>query len=180
MIKTISLAVLALVVLAIAGLLVYAATRPDTFGLQRSTTISAPPEKIFALINDLRQFNTWNPYEKKDPNIQGSYRGPSAGPGAFYDFDGNKEVGKGSLGITGSSAPDKVRMRLDMHAPMEAHNEITFTLVPLGQVTEVTWAMQGPCPYLGKLMGVIFNMDTMIGRDFEAGLASLKALAERG
>ncbi len=175
MIKT----TLFVLVLAIAGLLVFAATRPDTFTLQRSLLIQAPPEKLHALINDMRAFNTWNPYDKKDPAMQGSYSGPAAGPGARYAFKGNQDVGEGSLEIT-ASAPGQVGMRLDMSAPMEAHNQITFTLVPRGSGTEVTWAMEGACPFIAKLMGVFIDMDRMIGRDFEAGLASLKTLAERG
>jgi len=171
--------ILIVVVLAIAGLLVFAATRPDTFTLRRSLLIQAPPDKLHALINNMRAFNTWNPYDKKDPAMQGSYSGPAAGPGARYAFKGNKDVGEGSLEIT-DSAPGQVGMRLDMSAPMEAHNQITFTLVPRGQGTEVTWAMEGACPFIAKLMGVFINMDAMIGRDFEAGLASLQQIAERG
>src|SRR5512139_1797308 len=117
------------IALGLAGLLTYAATRPDTFRLQRSLLIDAPPAKIHALINDLRQFNTWNPYEKKDPALQGSYRGPTAGPGARYEFRGNRDVGAGSLEITGSQA-QQVTMRLDMTEPLPASNTITFTLVP--------------------------------------------------
>jgi uncharacterized protein YndB with AHSA1/START domain len=171
--------ILIVVVLAIAGLLVFAATRPDIFTLRRSLLIQAPPEKLHALINDMRAFNTWNPYDKKDPAMQGSYSGPAAGPGARYVFKGNKDVGEGSLEIT-SSAPNQIGMSLDMSAPMEAHNQITFTLVPRAGGTEVTWAMQGACPFIAKLLGVFIDMDAMIGRDFEAGLASLRQIAERG
>jgi hypothetical protein len=170
--------ILIIAVLALAGLLLYAAARPDTFSLQRSTVIQAPPDKLHALINDLHQFNTWNPYDKKDPAMQGRYSGPAAGPGARYAFKGNNEVGEGSLEIT-ASTPSQVTMRLDMSAPMQASNTIDFTLVPRGSATEVTWAMQGACPFIAKLMGVFINMDAMIGRDFEAGLAGLKAIAEK-
>jgi len=175
MIKSILIAV----VLALAGLLVFAAARPDRFSLQRSIAVNAPPDKIHALINDLRQFNTWNPYEKKDPQIKGNYRGPATGPGARYEFQGNQEVGAGSLEIIESSVPGKVALRLDMTAPMAASNIIRFTLLPKGGATEVTWAMEGDCPYIAKLMGVFIDMDAMIGRDFEAGLANLKARAEQ-
>lgn len=108
--------ILIIAVLALAGLLLFAATRPDTFSLQRSIVIQAPPDKLHALINDLRQFNTWNPYDKKDPAMQGRYSGPAAGPGARYAFKGNKDVGEGSLEIT-ASTPSQVTMRLDMSAP---------------------------------------------------------------
>ena len=170
--------ILIVVVLAFAGLLVFAATRPDTFTFQRSLLIQAPPEKLHPLINDMRAFNTWNPYDKKDPAMLGSYSGPAAGPGARYTFKGNKDVGEGSVEIT-DSAPNQVGMRLDMSAPMEAHNQITFRLTPRAGGTEVSWAMRGDCPYIAKLMGVFIDMDAMIGRDFETGLASLKAIAER-
>ena len=176
MIKTIALVAL----LAIAVLLIYAATQPDTLSVQRSASIKAPAEKIHPLIDDLQRFNTWNPFDKKDPNIKGSYSGPNKGPGAGYDFEGNKEVGKGRIKIVASTAPNKVTMQLDMLEPIEGHNTVEFTLVPRGDTTEVTWAMRGKSPFIGKLMGVFINMDKMIGGEFETGLANLKTLAERG
>lgn len=163
----------------LAGLLLLPFTQPDTFTVQRSRQIQAPPEKLHALINDLRAFNRWNPYDRKDPAMQSSYSGPSAGPGARYDFRGNGEVGVGRLTIT-ASAPQQIAMRLEMSEPMRADNDIRFTLVPRAGGTEVIWAMRGDCPYIARLMGLIFDMDAMIGRDFEAGLVSLQQLAERG
>jgi hypothetical protein len=174
MIKTIALIVLA----AIGVLLAFAATQPDTFKVQRSASIKAPPDKLHGLINDMKVFNTWNPYNLKDPNIKGEYQGPQAGPGAVYHFTGNKDVGKGSVSIV-ESTPSKVTMKLDMLEPFEGHNVVEFVLAPKGDSTEVTWAMHGPSPYIGKVMGLVFNMDSMIGRDFEAGLANLKAKAEK-
>ncbi len=173
MIKTI----LIVAAVGIAGLLSYAASKPDTFTVQRSTSIKAPADKLHALINDLHQFNTWNPYNLKDPNVKGSYRGPATGPGAGYDFEGNKDVGKGSIEITGSTT-DKVSMRLDMIEPFEGHNQVEFTLAPDAGGTQVTWAMRGPAPFMYKLMGTFIDMDRMIGRDFETGLANLKTKAE--
>jgi Polyketide cyclase / dehydrase and lipid transport len=173
MIKTMLLLLLA----ALAGLLIYASTKPDTFAVQRSTLVAASPERLHLLINDIRQLNRWSPYIAKDPKIVLTYRGPAAGPGAAFDFKGNQEVGQGSITIL-STAPLHVGMRLDMLSPFEGHNLIDFTLEPQGAHTKVTWAMHGPSPYISKVMGVIFNMDQMIGRDFEAGLAKLKALAE--
>ncbi len=167
------------VIVLLAALLGYAATRPDTFRLQRTTAIKASPEKIFPLINDLRRFNAWNPFDKKDPNMKGSYRGADSGKGAAYAFDGNNDVGKGSLEITESAPARKVAMRLDMIEPFEAHNAIAFTLEPAGDVTNVTWAMEGRMPYVAKVFGLFCDMDGKVGKDFEAGLASLKALAEK-
>ena len=173
MIKAIALLALA----ALASLLAYAATRPDVFQVQRSTRIQASAAKIHALIYDLHQFNTWNPYNKKDPAMQGSYEGPTQGPGAIFNFNGNKDVGSGRVTITAVQA-DKVSMTLDMFEPFACHNAIEFTMRPQGDATEVTWAMHGPSNFISKLMGVVFDMDKMVGRDFEAGLNSLKTLAE--
>ena len=178
MTKTILLTVLGLAVLAVAFVLLLAARQPDTFRVQRSALMAAPADRIFPLIADVRQMNTWNPFAKKDPAIRITYSGPAAGPGAAYAFEGNKEVGSGSLRVTEAAVPTRVAMKLDMTAPMEAHNDILFTIAPEGGATRVTWAMQGPCPFLGKVMGVIFNMDKMVGGAFEEGLAELKAHAE--
>ena len=167
------------IVILVAGVLLHAANKPDSFRVERSASIQAPPERIFSLINDLRAFNTWNPFEKKDPNLKGRYSGPSNGRGAGYAFDGNKDVGKGSIEILESSSPSRVTMRLSMVEPFEVQNTVEFRLVPNGGATKVTWAMQGPAPYLAKIIHVFIDMDRMVGKDFEAGLASLKALAEK-
>jgi hypothetical protein len=174
MIKAIAL----IAVAALGAVLIFAATRPDTFRVERTASIKAPADKLHGLINDMKVFNTWNPYNLKDPNIKGEYQGPQAGPGAVYRFAGNKDVGKGSIAIVDTS-PSKVTMKLDMLEPFEGHNIVEFIIAPKGDATEVTWAMHGPSPYLGKVIGLVFNMDSVIGRDFEAGLANLKARAER-
>lgn len=178
MIKTLLLSVLGLLVLAIAVISLIAAQRPDTFRVSRSQVIAAPPERLFGQINDLRVFNSWNPFVLKDPQVQGRYSGPAAGPGAHYDFEGKKS-GSGSIEITDATPASQVRMRLAMTAPFAVSNVVTFSLVPQGATTQVTWAMEGPAPFLSKFMGVLFNMDRMVGGEFEAGLASLKARAEK-
>ena len=175
MLKSIAMVVVVL----IAAVLLFAATRPDSFRVQRTLGIKAPPEKIFALIDDLHRFNTWNPFEKKDPNIKGAYSGPASGKGAKYSFDGNGNVGKGSIEITDASPPRQVSMELRMTAPIEARNAIEFSLEPHGDVTDVTWAMHGPVSFPAKIIHLFFNMDRMLGGDFEAGLASLKAAVEQ-
>ena len=162
----------------IAGILVYAATRPDTFRVERTTSIEAPPEKIFPLIDDLRSGEQWSPYYRKDPAMRGTYSGPASGVGATFDFAGNKDVGSGRVSITGSSPHGKVTMRLQMFKPFAADNVVEFTLVPRGQATDVTWAMQGRQPYVAKVMCLFFDMDKMVGTDFAAGLASHKAIVE--
>ena len=166
------------VVVPIIALLVFAATRPDTFRVQRASSVNAPPEKIFALINDLRSWRAWSPYEQKDPSMKRTLSGAAHGKGAVYEWDGNKDIGKGRMEIIESDPASRVLIKLDFVRPFEAHNIVEFTLKPNGHTTNVTWAMHGRSPYLAKLMGVFFSMDSMIGKDFEAGLSNLKTVAE--
>ncbi len=163
--------------LVIAAILIYAATKPNTFRIQRSSNIKAPPEKIFALINDFHQWEGWSPWEKVDPEIKRTYSGAASGKGAAYEWNGNKDVGRGRMEIIESS-PSSVIIKIDFITPMEAHNTIEFTLERQGDFTTVTQAMYGPNPYIAKLMSIFLNMEKMIGPKFEEGFASLKALTE--
>ncbi len=167
-----------IVALVVAAVLAYAATKPDTFRVQRSASIKAPPEKIFPLINDFREWTGWSPYEKKDPAMKRTYGSNTSGRGAVYEWAGNGNVGSGRITIADATSPSKVAIKLDMLKPFEAHNDVEFTLVPQGDNTTVTWDMQGRVSYLAKIMHVFFNMDKMVGSDFEAGLANLKSAAE--
>ena len=167
------------VVVVIAAILIYAANQPDNFRVQRATTIKAPPEKIFPLIADLHSWGSWSPWEKMDPAMKRTYSGPASGKGAAYAWEGNSKVGEGRMEITEASPPSKVSIKLDFLKPLEGHNTAEFTLEPKGESTNVTWAMYGPSAYIAKVMGVFVSMDSMIGKDFEAGLANLKAAAER-
>jgi hypothetical protein len=170
--------VLLVFAVAIVAVLVYAATRPDSFRIERSATIKAPPEKIASFINDFHRWTVWSPWEKIDPQLKRTYSGAESGKGAAYAWEGNNKVGSGRMEITESAVPSKIVLRLDFISPMEAHNTTEFTLQGGAQGTTVTWAMFGPSPYVSKLMGVFFNMDRMIGGQFEQGLANLKAASE--
>jgi len=171
--------ILIIVAAAIAALLIYAAFKPDSFRLSRSTPIAAPPEKVFALINDLRQFNAWNPFARIDPKQVITYDATSAGVGGAYNWQGEKS-GAGRMQIAESVAPRQVSAKLDFTKPFEAHNMVDFTVQAQGdKASTVTWTMHGPMPYLNRLMTVFFDMDKTVGKDFEAGLANLKALAEK-
>lgn len=165
--------------IAIAIVLILAATKPNTFSVLRATTVKAPPEKIFSLINDFHQWGTWSPYENKDPAMKRSYSGAASGKGAIYGWDGNKNVGSGRMEILDTSVPAKIVIKLDFFKPFEGHNTAEFTMLPQGDATNLTWAMHGPTPFMMKVMHVFINMDRMIGKDFEAGLANLKRLTER-
>ena len=176
-----TIAIVAVVIaIAIAIILILAATKPDTFSVQRATVVKATPEKIFPLINDFHQWGTWSPYENKDPAMKRTYSGAASGKGAVYAWDGNKKnVGSGRMEILNASVPTKIAIKLDFFTPFEGHNTAEFTMLPQGDATRVTWLMHGPAPFIGKIMHVFINMDRMIGKDFEIGLANLKKLTEK-
>jgi uncharacterized protein YndB with AHSA1/START domain len=174
--------ILIVIAVAVAAVLAYAATKPDTFMVRRSASIAAPPEKIFPMIDDLRAQSTWSPFEK-DPNMKRTHSGAPRGKGAVYAWDGNRQVGAGRIAITESVPSSKVVLLLEMSRPFKAHNTVEFTLDRIGAGTnvtgtKVTWAMQGRQPYMAKVMGLFVDCDKMCGGLFEEGLAKLKALAE--
>jgi uncharacterized protein YndB with AHSA1/START domain len=168
---------------AIAIILILAATKPNTFSVRRAITVKAPAERIFPLINDFHQWGTWSPYEHKDPAMKRSYSGAESGKGAVYAWDGNKNVGSGRMEILDVSAPTKIVIKLDFFAPFEGHNTAEFTMLPQGDATNlatnVSWLMYGPVPFKAKIMHVLMNIDRMVGKDFETGLANLKRLTEK-
>ena len=175
MIKIIGL----VIALAVAAVLVLAAMKPDVFRVQRAASIKAPPEKVFALINDFKRWDAWSPWEKKDPAMKRSFGAATAGKGASYAWEGNKDVGQGSMEITASVPSSAIKLKLDFLKPFEAHNQVEFTLVAKRDATQVTWTMAGDTPYFAKIIHVFINMDSMVGKDFEAGLANLKSIAEK-
>ena len=165
--------------IAIAAVLILAATKPTTLRVQRSVSINAPPERIFSLISDFHQWVTWSPYEQKDPAMKRTYSGTERGRGAVYAWDGDKNVGSGRMEILDVSAPSKIVIKLDFFKPFEGHNTAEFTMLPQGDGTHVTWLMHGPANFMSRLIQVFMNLDNMIGKDFEAGLANLKTLTEK-
>lgn len=175
MFKTIGI----LLVVVVGGLLAFAATRPSVFQVQRTASIKAPPEKIFPLIEDFHRWSGWSPYEKLDPEMKRIYSGAASGKGAVYEWNGNNKVGQGRMEITDASPPNRVTIKLDFLRPFEGHNTAEFTLDGRGDSTIVTWAMYGPNRYIAKVMSLFMSLDRMVGRDFETGLANLKAAAER-
>lgn len=163
----------------IAVVLILAAMKPDQFRISRSAAIKAPADRIFPLISDFKAWTAWSPYENKDPDMKRFYGPLSAGKGATYSWDGNGNVGAGDMLITDAPAPSRIALDLNMTRPLTAHNKVEFTLVPAGDSTTVTWAMRGDTPYWAKVIHLFFNMDKMVGGDFEAGLARLKSVAEK-
>ncbi len=166
------------IVVLLAGLLGYAATKPKQFRVQRATRIKAPASKVFSYLDDFHRWSVWSPWEKLDPALQRTYSGPERGMGAVYAWEGNRKVGKGRMEIIDVAPPSKLTVKLNFLAPFEAQNTAEFSLSPDGDGTEVTWAMYGPSPLLMRAMGAFMDMDKSIGKDFESGLANLKAAAE--
>jgi uncharacterized protein YndB with AHSA1/START domain len=175
MIKQLLLVVLAIVAI-IAGRAMFI---PGTFSVQRSITVQAPPEKIFPLLNDFQRFSQWSPWQQLDPAMTSQISTPSAGPGAVYEWRGNSKAGSGRMEILASKPSSSVRVKLDFLEPFESHNITDYSLTPTGAGTTVTWEMHGPSTLPSKLMQVFVSMDKMVGGDFERGLASIKAIAEK-
>jgi polyketide cyclase/dehydrase/lipid transport protein len=175
--------VAAAIALAVVIVLILAIRKPDAFRVQRVATIKAPAESIFSLINDFHRWASWSPWENKDPAMKRTFGGAGSGKGAVYAWDGNKNVGSGRMEILDTSVPSKIVIKLDFFKPFEGHNTAEFTMLPQGDATNVgtivTWAMYGPAPFMSKMMQVFMNIDNMIGKDFEAGLANLKKLTEK-
>jgi hypothetical protein len=174
------IAIIAVVLaIAIAVVLILAASKPATFRVERAIDVKAPPEKIFPLINDFHQWVSWSPYENRDPAMKRSYSGAESGKGAVYGWEGNSNVGSGRMEILDASVPSKILIKLDFFKPFEGHNTAEFTMLPHEDATHLSWVMRGPAPFISKLMQVFMNLDHMVGKDFEIGLANLKRLTEK-
>ena len=149
----------------------------DTFRVERSIQVDAPPAEIAPLILDFRRWMDWSPWDKNYPETQRVYAGAAPGVGAVYEWSG-KKAGAGRMEIK-RVEPDRITIQLDFTRPMKASNTAEFTLAPDGAGTRVTWAMFGPKTLMSKVMSVFFSMDSVVGKDFEQGLADMKAAAER-
>ena len=172
--------VVGLLVLAVIAILVIAATMPDAFRIQRTGTMNAPPEKVFPLINDFHNWTSWSPWEKLDPALKRTYSGAASGKGSVYEWEGNKKVGQGRMEITESVPSSKIIIKLDFIKPFSANNMTEFLVDGQGGSTNVSWTMTGKRPFMFKVMSIFMDFDKMVGKDFEAGLANMKAIAEKG
>jgi len=159
-------------------LLIIAATRPNHFRIERALRIGAPAEKIFPHIMDFHRWQAWSPWEKLDPAMRRTHSGATSGTGAVYEWEGNKKVGKGRMEIVETVPPRAITIKLDFLAPFEAHNVSEFVLEGNSDATTVTWSIHGPNSFMSKVMGLFVNMDKMIGKDFDTGLANLKHVVE--
>lgn len=161
----------------VAVLVIVALTKPDTFSVHRSVVIGAMPSAIEPHIDDFHRWTAWSPFEKMDTAMKRTYSGAAHGIGAVYEWESDSHVGSGRMEII-DTAGMKIIIKLDFFEPMEAHNTALFYLEPKGDSTKVTWEMYGNNTFLSKFINIFFDMDSMIGSDFETGLASLKSVSE--
>ena len=174
MLRKVIISLAALIVI-LAGII---ATRASTFRVERTTRIDAPPDVVFALVNDLHAWDRWSPWAHLDPSMKVTYGGPPSGTGATYAWTGNDKVGEGNLRIVESKPAQDVVLRLEFIKPMASTNRTEFTFKPDGTGTKVDWVMTGPLDFMGKGMDLFVGMDRMIGPDFEKGLAAMRREAE--
>jgi hypothetical protein len=165
-------------VVVIVAVVAFIATRPDSFRIQRSAPIKAPPDVVFSLINDFHEWAQWSPWEKLDANMKKTFEGPSAGPGAIYAWTGNKKVGEGRMTLLESKPGELVLIKLEFFRPFKATNQATFQLAPSEAGTQVAWIMDGKSNFMHKAMSVFMNLDALVGKDFEQGLANLNTAAQ--
>ena len=166
------------IVVLIGSLVAVIAAQPKKFRITRSASMAAPPADVFAQVNDFHNWRAWSPWEKMDPQLERTYEGPAAGVGAMYSWRGNKKVGEGRMTITDSRPGELVRIKLEFLKPFRATNTAEFALEPVGDGANLSWSMTGERNFMFKAMGLIMNMDKMIGGDFERGLANLKSVVE--
>ena len=152
----------------------------DTYTVERSVAIDAPQARVYAHVADFHQWGDWSPWDELDPAMTKTFSGSEAGVGAKYSWLGNRKVGQGSMEITDATEHSRVEIALEFLKPFKATNTTTFSLQPEGVGTNVTWSMTGQKTFMTKVMGIFKSMDSMVGPDFERGLARLKTVAESG
>lgn len=150
----------------------------DTYTVERTTTIDAPADKVYAQIVDFHNWRNWSPWDDLDPDMQRSYSGADSGVGAGYSWTGNRKAGEGQMKITEAVEPSSVQIAVEFLKPFKSSSTTTFNLKPQGDATQVTWTMTGPKTLMTRVIGVFRSMDKMVGPDFEKGLAQLKGTAE--
>jgi hypothetical protein len=165
------------VAVVIALLAIFIATRPAEFSMSRSATMATTPASVFTQVNDFHKWEAWSPWAKMDPDCKNSFSGPASGKGAKFAWDGNKAVGAGNMEITESAPNDHIRIRLEFVRPFAGVNDTLFTFKPIGDKTNVNWAMSGRNNFITKAISLFMDCDAMVGPQFEQGLASMEAAA---
>ncbi len=159
--------------------IIFVAMQPADVRITRSAKMSAPPQAVFAQVNDFHKWTAWSPWEKLDRNLKRTYEGSPAGAGSVYSWSGNKKVGEGRMTLVESYPSDLIRIKLEFFKPFKATNQTDFTFQPQGSDTLVTWTMTGKNNFMAKAFCMFMNMDKLVGGDFEKGLTALKSIVER-
>ena len=154
------------------------ATRPDTYAVERSAVVAAPPDVVFDYVNDFREWEAWSPFEKMDPRMRKTFSGPASGVGARYHWAGNSKAGEGRMEIAESERPERIAIAMEFLKPFESTAETRFTFEPVAQGTRVTWRISGENTTMGKAISLVASMDRMLGKEFEEGLAKLGTVAQ--
>jgi uncharacterized protein YndB with AHSA1/START domain len=150
---------------------------PSKFVVERSTVINAPPKKIYDYVVEPKHWSLWSQWNRRDPNMKIKYSGPPFGMGAKWSWE-SKTEGTGSMEIT-RVEPDRV-VEYSLSFPEYGMRSAgTLRLEPAGNATRITWTNAGDMGGNPLKHYLTLVMDRMVGPDFEAGLANLKALAER-
>lgn len=172
------LLIVAIAAALVAAFIAVAALQPAAFRIVRTAVIPAPPAVVFAQVNDFHNWEKWSPWAKLDPSMQLTIDGAPSGVGAKYAWVGNGKVGEGRMAITESRPHELVAIKLEFLKPFAATNRTEFAFRPEGRNTHLSWAMSGEKNFMSKAFGLVMNMDKMIGKDFEKGLAQLATAAE--
>jgi hypothetical protein len=151
----------------------------EAYRVERSTTIAAPDLFVLAEIMDFREWSEWLPREKLDPDLKRVFSGSDAQPGSTYLWSGNDEVGSGRVSMISSSA-ERVVLEVEVEHPIDSVSDVVFTLVPEGAGIRLVWTMTGEKDASGTAFTLLGSSPEELGREMEAGLANLKALAEAG
>jgi hypothetical protein len=179
MVKKVILGAVAVIAVVVIGLAIAIAMQPTDYHIERSLAMNAPPEAVFAQVNDFHNWDAWSPWLKVDPNAKATYEGPPSGEGAVFRWAGNDEVGEGSMTILESQPHELIRIKLAFVKPFEDQAATDFHFQPQGNQTKVTWTMDGKNNFVGKAMCLfVFDMDEMIGSKYDEGLASMKKIVE--
>jgi uncharacterized protein YndB with AHSA1/START domain len=167
-----------LLLLAVGAVALLATRQPDSYSVERRLTMKAPPEAVFAQLNNFHAWEAWSPWAKLDPAMKATYSGAESGVGAVYEWEGNSDVGSGRMEIKQVTPPNEVVVALTFRSPMESQSVTTFQITPKDGGSEVIWTMRGNSELMTKVMGVFMSMDKMVGPDFEKGLSQLKTVVE--
>ena len=178
LIKEQPMSILLIIALIAAVIFLVVWMQPDNFCITRSTSISAPAQRVFDQVNNLHRWDGWSPWVKLDPNARTTFEGPPAGVGAVMRWDGNRNLGAGSMTVIESKTAELVRFRLDFLRPFKATHMGEFAFFQNDMQTHVSWSMTGKNSFLGKLINLVMNCDKMVGKQFDKGLADLKMVAE--